>query len=103
MFMRTLTPFGVSLILTFGVILVLGFVNEERVLGEGLRAAGLSFEASDAITTGLDYLFRTAMIPLLIIGYAAGLGGCVALRARDTPASKALVTAADAGWRTTGA
>lgn len=95
-FVRTLIPFGVALLLTFALILVIGIVNEENLISEALYGV-LSAEARDAIATGLDYLFRMSMLPLLIVGYLVGLGSCVALCARDVTASTALATAAKSG------
>lgn len=94
---RTLTPFGIGLGVTFAVSLTVGLVNEEDLLWDVMYDMGLGGDLASAVSKGIDYLLRYSMGLLLVGGYLVGLAVCVAMTLRDITTSTALAAAASSG------
>lgn len=92
--LRILAPFGVGIVFTFLLVLVVGITYEEDAIFNALLNLGVTYNDWEPISDLLDYATRMSAFPMLLLAYAIGLAAAVAMCIRDIATSKALVKAA---------
>lgn len=97
MFLRTIKPLVLSVVLLLAVTFAVGFLLEDGKIDDLLGTLGYGDERISIIGEGLDHLLRMTMFPILVVGYFGSAGVLICRCLRDVAVSKALVAASGAG------